>query len=218
MSASGKSTLGRLAKGLLEPNSGRFILRYAQNRSHHLSARNRLETVGWAEPHPEKQFFASKVREEIAFGPENQGLKGRELEKRVFWAIQLVDLEPDHYLERDPRSLSGGEQRRLALASIIAFRTPFYIFDEPTAGLDYKGRCCFKALLVRLRDEGCGIVWITHKLKLLQNVADRIWGLEKGELLIDSPAAKVDWEILSDLLEQGRSLKGIGLNRLNCSA
>ena len=174
-----------------------------------LNARDRLKVIGWSEPHPEKQFFASNVRDEIAFGPENQGLSGEEIEQRIAWAMQLVDLEAGYYLARDPRSLSGGEKRRVALASIIAYQTPFYIFDEPTAGLDYCGRSSFLELIGRLRTEGCGVVWITHTINFLQNVTDRIWGMEKGRLMFDSLTAEVDWEVLTNLLENGRSFSEI---------
>jgi len=205
--ASGKSTLGRLIKGLIEPTGGLFTAEEDGGDQAKAPAAFRLKTVGWAGAHPEVQIFAPTVRAEVAFGAANQGLSGGELDRRVNWALQVAGLKTNGCLERHPRSLSGGERRRLALASVVAMRCRFYLFDEPTAGLDLNGHRSFIALLRILRDEGCGMVWITHDIQSLPGVVDRLWGLEDGRLALNRSADDIDWSELRRKMEQGISIK-----------
>ncbi|MDP8240093.1 MAG: ABC transporter ATP-binding protein [Candidatus Hatepunaea meridiana] len=206
LSASGKSTFGRLLKGLIIPASGKFTLQSNDNSSVELDSKSLIKTVGWVGSHPELQIFASSVKEEIKYGPTNQGLKGQKLADRVNWSLQVVGFNPNEILGRFPGKLSGGEKRRVALASVIAMKTPYYIFDDPTAGLDYAGQKCFISILRNLRDAGYGIIWITHNVLQLQSVINRLWGLEKGKMVLDVPADNVDWERIARVMETGKSL------------
>jgi len=183
-SASGKSTLGRLIKGLIEPTTGEIYFvnpdgeRKKTNRSEH------LKTVGWACAHPEVQLFAPTVWEEIAFAPSNQGLRDKYLETRVQWAMQQVGLDYDYFRDKHPLFLSGGERRRVALAGVVAMDCRWYIFDEPTTGLDYAGCRNVIKMVKSLAKKGCGVCWITHDTSLVRSIADLIWEIEDGELSI----------------------------------
>ena len=182
LSGSGKSTLGRLIKGLIEPTKGEFRLQNGSGSLTTLSPKDRMKLFGWASPHPETQLFASTVWEDIAFGPTNQGLSGSTLSDRVCQAMELVGL-PSDFEQRHPYSLSGGQRRRVALAGVLAMHNQYYIFDEPSAGLDERGRDYFIGIIQKLRDQGCGILWITHELTLLESVVDDVWLMEGGRLM-----------------------------------
>ena len=208
LSASGKSTFARLIKGLIEPASGNFCHKEPDKDRIRLTSKERLHSVGWAGPHPEIQIFASTVEKETAYGPEQLGLRGRELTETVRWALQSVGFIPEEVLRLDPHDLSGGDKRRLGIAGIIVMRASYYIFDEPTAGLDYAGRRSFISTVQKLRDERCGVVWITHDIELLKSTIDRLWLLEKGRLVLDKSSEQVDWKFISEQLEQGKSIVG----------
>lgn len=206
LSASGKSTFGRLLKGLMEPFGGRIMLSTPDRDDIQQEAADRLKLVGWVGPHPEVQIFAESVYEETAYGPVNQGLTGRLLTERVNRALGSVGFEPQRISKRNPAELSGGEKRRIALAGVIAMRYPFYVFDEPTAGLDYSGREAFRILVLKLKHEGCGIIWITHEIHLLHGIIDRFWGMEDGRLVLDTHADNVDMRNLGKRLTTGESI------------
>jgi len=203
LSASGKSTFGRIAKGFAEPTKGISFLQYSGFEREQLSTMQRLKIVGWAGAHPELQLFAATVKGDVEFGPANLGIKGRELEDRVDWALRKVGLNPEEFLNRDPLRLSGGEKRRVALAGIIAMHMGYYIFDEPTAGLDDDGRKSFIDLIKSLKDDNCGVLWITHNIHQLAEVIDRLWLFEDGELVMNAPESQVDWEDLTRKLVSG---------------
>lgn len=205
LSASGKSTFARLAKGLIEPTAGRCYLQLETGESANLKAADRIRVVGWAGPHPELQIFAATVRDEVAFGPANQGLNGCDLSERVKWALLSTGFEPELYLERDPGKLSGGEKRRIALAGIIALQPSYYFFDEPTAGLDDNSFKLFISLIENLKKEGCSVVWITHNLYQLRGAINRLWGLENGRLVLDIPEDRIDWKEIACCMAAGRS-------------
>jgi energy-coupling factor transport system ATP-binding protein len=207
LSGSGKSTFGRLCKGMYEQTEGWFAVmnNYSGSSSHppFLPCEARRSLVGWVEARPEIQLFAETVRNETAFGPANQGFGDEELDKRIHWALSAVGLEPSAYLSRHPRSLSGGEKRRLALASVAAMHFSYYIFDEPTASLDPEGVTAFQNLIGSLKERGCGVLWLTHDLDSLPGSVDRLVGLDRGRLVFNQPAVEVDWEQLKSAMSQG---------------
>ena len=173
-SASGKSTLGKILKGFHEPISGKIEVRDQDSGFTAFNAKNRLKQIGWAGAHPEVQIFAPTVWEEVGFAPANQGLKGSDLENRILGALEYVGLDVDEFRGKNPMSLSGGEKRRVALAGVIAMNCQWFIFDEPTAGLDYKGIHQIIELTNRLKGQGCGLVWISHDLNLVDQLADSV--------------------------------------------
>ncbi|MFH2055500.1 MAG: ATP-binding cassette domain-containing protein [bacterium] len=172
-SGSGKTTLGKLIAGLLKPQQGSIKLD---------SAAEPIERGSFVMQFPESQFFAETVQAEIAFGPSNQGLCGSELESRVDRAMELVQLDFEQFASRPPFTLSGGERRRVALASILALERPVLILDEPTAGLDWQGAAQLRRVLIALRHAGYTILLLTHDLDLAGWVAGRFVFLDQGRL------------------------------------
>ena len=172
-SGSGKSSLGLLLSGLLTPTAG--IIRYPSNQEG-----DRL--VGYLMQFPERQFFADNVHDEVAFGIESEQLPVNESKARVADSLALVGLNYDSFAVRSPFTLSGGEQRRLALASLLVMNRPILILDEPTASLDWQGTQQLLELLHHLRRSGKTILILSHDLDFVSRVADRLILLDKGRL------------------------------------
>lgn len=176
-SGSGKSSLGSLLCGLLKPTTGE--IKYFDNQKQLLDQNEIPGRVAALFQQPEKQFFLSSCDEEIKFGPKNFGfnLSKTELEK---W-YEMVGLNSESFSDRDPFSLSGGEKRRLAFASVLSISPDFVIFDEPTCGLDPEGVGRFIELVEQLKIAGKGIILISHDGQLLNRLADGIVLLNRGE-------------------------------------
>jgi energy-coupling factor transport system ATP-binding protein len=149
--------------------------------------------------YPEDQIFEQTVFREVAFGPRHLGLAQDQIMARVYWALEMVGLDPAAMLERLPLALSGGEMRRVALASVLSLRPEILILDEPTAGLDPRGR---RELLARIRswheETGLTLILVSHDLDELARVVERVVFLEQGEIIADGPARQVlsDGELL----------------------
>lgn len=191
-SGSGKSTLVQHLAGLLEPTSGRVLLDGVVAHERRDSARAQRERIGLAFQQPEDQIFEQTVFREVAFGPRNLGLDKTEIAARVRWALEIVGLDPTAIDGRVPFTLSGGEMRRVALASILAMRPEVLILDEPTAGLDPQGR---RELLDRVRawrsETGMTLIIVSHNLDDLARVVKRMVLLERGQVVADGPARQV---------------------------
>lgn len=174
-SGAGKSTLSSLAAGLLEPDAGtvRVCGRAATPGM-----------VGVAFQQPESQFFHDTVFDEVAFAPRNAGFDEGEVRVLVERSIGAVGLPVD-VLERSPFELSGGQARRVAIASVIALDAPAYIFDEPSAALDAEGRSFIHRLACELVNEGRAVLVVTHDLPEWERLADRVLVLEGGVLRPD---------------------------------
>jgi energy-coupling factor transport system ATP-binding protein len=188
---SGKSTLVQHIAGLLSPTQGQVLLDGVPAHVHTASARAVRRRLGLAFQHPEDQIFEQTVWREVAFGPRNLGLNQAEIAARVRWALEMVGL--NSVLEsRSPFTLSGGEMRRVALASVMAMRPETLILDEPTAGLDPRGRC---ELLTHLRawqaETGSTLVLVSHSLDELARVVERVIVLNRGQVAADGPTRQV---------------------------
>lgn len=180
---SGKSTLAQVCTGLLPPASG--ALYYGERRIEGRSALLQFRrSAVLLFQNPEDQLFADTVAKDIAFGPRNHGLRGDELTRRVRDSAALVGL-PLHELEgRSPFSLSGGEQRRAALAGVLALEPEVLVLDEPFIGLDYEGRTGLAEALLRYRDEReASIVIVTHDLSNAWSLSTRFGLIADGKLL-----------------------------------
>ncbi|MCI9129914.1 MAG: ATP-binding cassette domain-containing protein [Eggerthellaceae bacterium] len=157
----GKSTLLSLMNGLLTPDAGEVRLFGEPARGAKARGQARF-TVGLAFQQPERQLFSATVFDDVAFGPRNMGLSADEVEERVRWAIDAVGLPFDEVYKRSPFTLSGGQQRKAALAGVLAMRTPVLALDEPAAGLDVASKRELLELLCRLSGEGACVIMVTH--------------------------------------------------------
>ena len=170
---SGKSTLLRAAAGLLSPQKGEVVT--PQEGRIALSIQE-----------PQRGFFASTVWEEVAFGPENLDLPAAVVRERVMWALQAAGL-PEEKWEVSPFSLSGGEQRRVALASVLSMRPRFLLLDEPSAGLDAPGKRDLTAVLRKLvKETGTALVLASHEMDFLFPLTRRVLLLDRGRLVGDT--------------------------------
>jgi energy-coupling factor transport system ATP-binding protein len=189
---SGKSTLVQHVAGLLVPTTGRILLDGVAAHERTAAASARRRRVGLAFQYPEAQIFEQTVFREVAFGPRNLGLEESEIAARVRWALEVVGLDTTVMQERVPFTLSGGEMRRVALASILAMQPEVLILDEPTAGLDPRGR---RGLLDRVQawqeETGLTLILVSHSLEELARVVERVVVLEGGKVAADGPVRQV---------------------------
>lgn len=177
---SGKSTTAELACALKLPTAG--AVRVGGIDTADLARRRELRgLVGYVAQLPERQLFAETVFDDVAFGPRNLGLAPREVEARVHEALRSVNLAPtDALLTSSPFALSGGQQRSVALAGVLAMKQPILVLDEPMAGLDPAGRAHVRALLKQLRRQGTTLLMVTHSMEDVAELADQVIALDGG--------------------------------------
>ena len=188
---SGKSTFVQHLNGILKPTSGTVLL---DGEDIHASAA-RTKTVryrvGLVFQYPEYQLFEETVRADIAYGPKNMKLDKDEIERRVLEAADFVGLSPE-LLDHSPFDLSGGQKRRAAIAGVIAMRPEVLILDEPTAGLDPRGREEIIRNVCRYHEAvGGTILYITHSMEDIARFATRLVVFNKGQIALDGPPAEV---------------------------
>ncbi len=179
---SGKSTLLRHLIGLLRPASGRVIVDGLDAAA--MKVGDLARHVGFAFQQPEQQLFSASVREEVAFGPRNLGLRGTELDERVHETLDQFGLLD--YAEHPPAVLSFSLRRLVALASIAALRTPILALDEPLVGLDGLWRRRVIAWLTQRHEAGGTVIMVTHHMRLAAKV-DRIIMLRDGQVALEGP-------------------------------
>jgi len=170
----GKSTLAKALCGLLKAESGSISVEKIPV-SGKTSKKNRQklrEIIGYVMQLPEQQLFANIVREDVAYGPKNFGLKGDALKECVDETLRLLNLED--LAEKSPFSLSGGQQRLVAIAGVLAFRPRVLVLDEPTAGLDFEAASHFLQILCELNNQGVTIVVITHNIHDVKALGARL--------------------------------------------
>lgn len=202
---SGKSTLLQLMNGLLLPDQGRVLVDGQDTRGLKGRQLTRLrQTVGLVFQFAEDQVFENTVFDDVAFGPRNLGLKGKQLEQRVRQAMEALGLDYESFAGRSPRTLSGGEKRRVAIAGVLAMEPPYLVLDEPTAGLDAEGRRELISLMSGLRQrQERTLVFVSHRLQEIIAVCDRIAVLVEGRLAaLDTPR---------ELLKKSALLENAGL-------
>lgn len=177
---SGKSTAAALACALKLPRTGSVRVNGIDTAD--LSRRRELRThVGFVSQFPERQLFAETVFDDVAFGPRNLGLPEDEVRSRVYEALASVNMPPaDELLARSPFALSGGQQRAVALAGVLAMRQPVLVLDEPMAGLDATGQDRLRALIARLKQTGTALLMVTHSAMDAELLADQVIALENG--------------------------------------
>ena len=182
---SGKSTLVQHLNGLLVPTSGNI---YYNGKDIHDEDYNKKELrsrVGLVFQYPEHQLFEVDVFSDVCFGPKNLGLSQKEVELRAFEALRLVGF-PEEYYYQSPFDLSGGQKRRVAIAGVLAMKPDVLILDEPTAGLDPKGRDEILDQIAALKREmGITVVLVSHSMEDIARYVDRIIVMNKGSVLLD---------------------------------
>ena len=203
---SGKSTLIQHMNGLLEPHSGCVILNgndiwSGENRK---KIRNVRFAVGLCFQYPEYQIFEENIFKEIAFGPKQMGLSNEEIALRVRESMEFVGLKGD-MVDKSPFDLSGGQKRRVAIASVIAMKPQVLILDEPCAGLDPKGRDCILDMIKEYqRSTGSTVIIVSHSMEDVARLCTKVYVMNGGKVAMSGSVAEV--------YSRGNELKNMGLN------
>lgn len=202
---SGKSTLIQHLNALLKPSSGNIIIDGVDITAKGVSLKKIRQTVGLVFQYPEHQLFEETVFKDVAFGPLNLGLSKEEIEMRVKEALTLVGLDYDKLKDVSPFELSGGQKRRVAIAGVLAMKPKVLILDEPTAGLDPKGRDEILGEIKRLHElQKITVVLVSHSMEDIAKLVDRIIVMSKGKVVLtDTPR---------NVFMQTDMLKSIGLD------
>lgn len=202
---SGKSTLIQHFNALVKPTSGKIIINGIDVTAPKADLRLVRKTVGLVFQYPEHQLFEETVYKDIAFGPKNMGFSDEEIDKRVRESAALVGLKEKH-LTRSPFDLSGGQKRRVAIAGVLAINPKVLILDEPTAGLDPKGRDEILATIKKLHEENKEmiIIFVSHSMEDVAKTAERVIVMNGGHVEMQGTVAEV--------FAQAEHLQKIGLN------
>ena len=188
---SGKSTLVQLLNGLLKPTGGNVYFNGADINDKEYDRNKLRSSVGLVFQYPEHQLFEETVFKDVCFGPVNMGLERKEVELRAYDALKKVGLEDDCFYQ-SPFDLSGGQKRRAAIAGVLAMRPEIMILDEPTAGLDPRGRDDILNLISHLREEtGMTIILVSHSMEDVAEHVSRILVMNRGMLIYDDEPRKV---------------------------
>lgn len=213
---SGKSTLIQHLNGLVKPTSGNIVYNgedifeepiaksKKQARALKGAKMKRIrQKIGLVFQYPEHQLFEMTVAKDIAFGPTNMGLEQEEIDRRVDEAMKMVGLD-EKYKEKSPFELSGGQKRRVAIAGVLAMQPDYLILDEPTAGLDPKGRDDILSQIQSLQKEkGITVILVSHSMEDVAKHVDRIIAMGKGRVQFDGTPEEV--------FAHADELKAIGL-------
>jgi energy-coupling factor transport system ATP-binding protein len=191
--AAGKSTLAQHLNGLLRPDSpGQLWIDGQDLGDPRVEVRPIRQRIGLVFQRPEDQLFRPLVGDDIAFGPQQLGLSRAEVRERVQWAMALVGLDFDAFVDRPTLSLSGGERRRAAIAGVLALRPSTLVLDEATSGLDPRGRRDLLRLLRHLHtSERATIILVTSHLDDLVGLAGRVYALAAGRTLLQGSLEEV---------------------------
>ncbi|WP_138204890.1 energy-coupling factor transporter ATPase [Haloimpatiens lingqiaonensis] len=198
---SGKSTLVQHINGLLKPTSGKIIVDNVDITSKEVKLSLVRRKVGLVFQYPEYQLFEETVEKDIAFGPKNLKLDEKEVETRVKRAMKMVGLDYETYRNKSPFELSGGQKRRVAIAGVVAMEPKVLILDEPTAGLDPRGREEILGQIIALHKEyKMTIILVSHSMEDVAKVAERIIVMHKGKNILDGKPNEVFKHV--DILEE----------------
>ena len=199
---SGKSTLVQHLNGLIEATSGSVYFNGEDIYDKDYDRKKLRSKVGLVFQYPEHQIFETDVFKDVCFGPKNLGLDRKETELRAYKALKMVGL-PDEYFYKSPFDLSGGQKRRVAIAGVLAMEPDVLILDEPTAGLDPKGRDEILELIKGLQETGMTIILVSHSMEDVANYVDRIIVMNKGSVMLDG--------VPKDVFAHYKELEEVGL-------
>ncbi|SHE47220.1 energy-coupling factor transporter ATPase [Clostridium fallax] len=193
---SGKSTLIQHLNGLLKPSSGSIVVDEVDITSKKVNLSDVRKKVGLVFQYPEYQLFEETIEKDIEFGPKNLGLSDEEIKSRVKKSMKMVGLEYEEYKDKSPFEISGGQKRRVAIAGVVAMEPKVLILDEPTAGLDPKGRDEILGQIKKLHDEyGMTIILVSHSMEDVAKIANRVIVMNKGKVILDGTPANVFKEV-----------------------
>lgn len=200
---SGKSTLVQHLNGLVKPTSGEIYYNGEDIHASDYDKKKLRSKVGLVFQYPEHQLFEVDVFSDVCFGPKNLGLSKKEAELRAYEALRQVGLEKEYFYQ-SPFDLSGGQKRRVAIAGVLAMKPEVLILDEPTAGLDPKGRHEILDQISTLRQEtGITILLVSHSMEDVAEYVERIIVMNQGSILFDDTPREV--------FKHGKELEEVGL-------
>ena len=188
---SGKSTLVQHLNGLMQPTGGAIYYNGEDIHDKDYDKKRLRSKVGLVFQYPEHQLFEIDVFKDVCFGPKNLGLSQKETELRAYAALKQVGLE-DEFFYQSPFDLSGGQKRRVAIAGVLAMKPEILILDEPTAGLDPKGRDEILDQIAKLKEEtGITVILVSHSMEDVAKYVERIIVMNQGSVLYDDAPAEV---------------------------
>ncbi len=197
---SGKSTLIQHMNGLLKPNQGKIFVDGVDITASGVKLTDIRKKVGLVFQYAEYQLFEETIEKDIMFGPKNLGLNDEEALERTKRAMDMVGLDYETYRNKSPFDLSGGQKRRVAIAGVVAMEPRVLILDEPTAGLDPKGRDEILGELYKLhKSYNMTIILVSHSMEDVAKVADRILVMDEGKCVLDGTPQEIFKEV--DTLE-----------------
>lgn len=200
---SGKSTLIQHMNGLVKPTSGTVYFDGKDISDTEFDRKALRAKVGLVFQYPEHQLFETDCFKDVCFGPKNLGLSQKEVELRAYEALKQVGFDDDYFYQ-SPFDLSGGQKRRVAIAGVLAMKPEILILDEPTAGLDPKGREDILNLVKKLHDEvGITIILVSHSMDDVADYVDRIIVMNKGRVAFD--------DVPKEVFRHRQELEAIGL-------
>lgn len=189
---SGKSTLIQHMNGLLEATSGKIMVDGEDITQKGVKLSDVRKKVGLVFQYPEYQLFEETIAKDIAYGPTNLGLDEEEIDKRVRKSMEMVGLDYEVYKDKSPFDLSGGQKRRVAIAGVIAMEPKTLILDEPTAGLDPKGRDDILEQIQLLHSKyNMTIILVSHSMEDVAKIAQRVIVMNKGKVALEGTPAEV---------------------------
>jgi energy-coupling factor transport system ATP-binding protein len=183
----GKTTLIKHFNGLLKPTSGSVLVDGVDTKKESVASLSR--NVGLVFQNPDHQLFCETVKDEITFALKNFGYSPKLIEKRANYVIQMLDLKK--YLTVSPFSLSGGEKKRVALASVLAWNPKYLVLDEPTIGQDALQKERLRNFIIQLITQGRSVIIVTHDVEFVADCKSRVVVLSKGRILADGPATHI---------------------------
>lgn len=188
---SGKSTLVQHLNGLIRPTSGAVYYNGEDVHDKDYDKKKLRSKVGLVFQYPEHQLFEIDVFKDVCFGPKNLGLSQKEAELRAYAALKQVGLA-DEFFYQSPFDLSGGQKRRVAIAGVLAMKPEILILDEPTAGLDPKGRDEILDQIAKLKEEtGITVILVSHSMEDVAKYVERIIVMNRGSVLYDDAPREV---------------------------
>lgn len=213
---SGKSTLVQHLNGLLKPTGGAIYFNGQDIADKDYDKKELRSKVGLVFQYPEHQLFEVTVFQDVCFGPKNLGLSSKEVELRAYEALKLAGVKEEQFYQ-SPFDLSGGQKRRVAIAGVLAMKPEVLILDEPTAGLDPKGRDEILGQIKKLQKEtGITIILVSHSMEDVAEYVDRIIVMNKGRVMFDDVPKEV-FKHYEQLEEVGLAAPQVTyiMNRLN---